>query len=109
MRTQLLEFVLREHAYRKRMLATVPPEYWIAPALESRENFLDPLQQGGVKQLGIKKPWAPPRSYGLVVKLDPGLNPEFSLHSRVGGTRHGVTSVCEREGLLYVVTFGSST
>ena len=29
-RTQLVEFVLREHTYRKRMIAEVPPAYWIA-------------------------------------------------------------------------------
>lgn len=107
MRTQLIEFILREKQYRKQMLETVPKEYWIAPALVSRENFLDPMQQGAVKQLGIKKPWAPPRSYGLVVKLDKDFQPEYSLHSRVGGLRHGVTSVVEKNGILYVVARGA--
>lgn len=107
MRTQLLEFVLREHKFRQRMLATVSPDYWIAPALQSREHFLDPLQGGGAKQLGIKKPWAPPRSYGLLAKLDRNFQPEWSLHSRVGGVRHGITSACEWNGDLYVVSRGS--
>lgn len=107
MRTQLLEFILREHQYRKRMLETVPPEYWIAPTFVSRENFMDPMQQGAVKQLGIKKPWAPPRSYGLVVKLDKNFHPQYSLHSRVGGLRHGVTSAVEMDGTLYVVSRGA--
>lgn len=107
MRTQLLEFVLREDKYRHRMLETVPAEYWIAPAMQSRENFLDPLQWGAVKQLGIKKPWAPPRSYGLLVKLSSEFEPEWSLHSRVGGQRHGITSACEWNGKLYAVSHGA--
>lgn len=107
MRTQLIEFVLREDQYRKRMLDTVAPEHWVAPSLVSQTNFLDPLQQGAVKKLGILKPWAPPRSYGLVVKLDPDFHPLFSLHSRVGGLRHGVTSAVELDGILYVVSKGA--
>jgi len=107
MRTQLIEFILREKQFRKQMLKTVPTEYWVAPALVSRENFLDPMQQGAVKQLGIKKPWAPPRSYGLVVKLDEDFQPQYSLHSRVGGLRHGVTSAVEKDGMLYVVARGA--
>ncbi len=107
MRTQLIEFILRENKYRKEMLDNVPPEYWIAPSLVSREHFLDPMQQGAVKQLGIKKPWAPPRSYGLVAKLDRDFRPQYSLHSRVGGICHGVTSALEVDGTLYVVAKGA--
>jgi hypothetical protein len=106
-RTQLIEFVLREDQYRKRMLDTIAPEHWIAPSLVSQTDFLAPLQQGAVKKLGVLKPWAPPRSYGLVVKLDSGLRPLFSLHSRVGGLRHGVTSAVEVDGVLYVVSKGA--
>ena len=32
--------------------------------------------------MGMHKPWAPSRSYGLVVRLDAGLQPLASLHSR---------------------------
>ncbi len=35
-RTQLVEFVLRENAYRRRMMAEIEPEYWIAPKLQVR-------------------------------------------------------------------------
>ncbi|MCF8467464.1 MAG: hypothetical protein K9G33_08700 [Sneathiella sp.] len=107
MRTQLIEFILREDSYRQQMLETVRPEYWVAPSLTSREHFMDPLQQGGVKQLGIKKPWAPPRSYGLAVKLDADFNPKFSVHSRAGGQCHGVTSAVEIDGTLYVASRGA--
>ena len=35
-RTQLVEFVLRETAYRRRMMHEIDPEYWIAPQAEIR-------------------------------------------------------------------------
>lgn len=97
-RNQLVEFVLREPAYRARMMAEVPPAYWIAPALTSNNSFLEPLQNGAVKQMGILKPWAPARSCGLVVRLDPQGLPVASWHSRADGRMHGVTSVAETEG-----------
>ncbi len=90
-RSQLSEFILREDAYRRRMLREVAPEYWIGPDLRSGHSFLEPLQQGGVKQLGVLKPWAPTRSYGLLVALDRNFRPERSYHSRADGRRHGVT------------------
>jgi len=92
-RSQLVEFVLREHKYRQEMVRTIPPEYWIAPAYRSGHSFEEPLQGGGVKQMGILKPWAPTRSYGLVVKLNANLQPVASFHSRSDGRRHGITSV----------------
>jgi hypothetical protein len=39
------------------------------------------------------KPWAPPRSYGLVALLDDEGEARTSLHSRAGGRHHGVASV----------------
>ena len=69
-RTQLVEFVLRENAYRRRMMAEIDPEYWIAPKLKSGQSFLEPMQGAHIKTMGVVKPWAPPRSYGLVIRLD---------------------------------------
>ncbi len=99
-RNQLVEFVLKETEYRERMVATIDPEYWIAPCLRSGKDFREQLQGGGVKQMGVLKPWAPTRSYGLVVKLDPDLAPVASLHSRANGHVHGITSLAllERAG-----------
>ena len=94
-RNRLIEFVLQEDAYRRDMLRDVPRAYWIAPALSSNESFLEPLQCGGVKTMGIHKPWSPSLSYGLVVRLDRDLRPMTSFHSRANGRRHGVTSVVE--------------
>jgi hypothetical protein len=106
-RTQLLEFVLREDAYRAEMMRTIEPRYWIAPALRSGDDFLEPLQQGSVRQMGQLKPWAPPRSYGLVVRLSPDLTPLYSVHSRVGGRHHGVTAALEFDGALLALSKGS--
>ncbi len=106
-RTQLVEFVLREDAYRKRMLAEIDPRHWIAPALASGQSFLEPLQGAGVKQMGVLKPWAPPRSYGLVLRVaDDGRIVE-SMHSQVDGRHHGITGLAEHGGALYVASKGS--
>lgn len=106
-RTQLVEFVLREPAYRKRMLAEVDPRYWIAPSLSSGHSFLEPLQGAGVKQMGVLKPWAPPRSYGLVLRIDGKGRILGSLHSQVDGRHHGITGVAEHRGRLFAASKGS--
>lgn len=106
-RTRLVEFVLREDAYRRRMLQEVDPRYWVAPALSSGTSFLEPLQGGSVKQLGIMKPWAPPRSYGLVVRLDARGLPVASFHSRADGRNHGIVAACEAGGHLYLLSRGA--
>ncbi|MEH6497414.1 MAG: hypothetical protein V7740_16845 [Pseudomonas marincola] len=106
-RTQLVEFVLRENDYRQEMMDTIEPKYWVAPALSSGSDFLEPLQGGSVKQMGVLKPWAPPRSYGLVVRLDDNFKPLFSLHSRVGGQNHGIVSTAQRGDELFALSKGA--
>ncbi|OKO84568.1 hypothetical protein [Bradyrhizobium sp. AS23.2] len=105
-RRQMVEFVLRERDYRERMLREVHSDYWMAPALSSGGSFLEPIQGGTVKHLGIRKPWAPTRSYGLLVKLDASGTPVASLHSRADGKRHGVTSCLEIGGKLAFTSKG---
>lgn len=107
-RNRLIEFVLLEHDYRSAMMREVPRQYWIAPALSSGRSFLEPLQSGGVKTMGIHKPWSPSRSYGLVVKLDADLRPVASCHSRANGRRHGVTSVIEAGGHVIAASKGGN-
>lgn len=80
LRTQLTEFVLRERAFCEEMMQTVPPELWIGPALDGRFNTREPTQIGRIKKLGIQKPWAPARSYGLVARLNAAGEPVESLH-----------------------------
>lgn len=106
-RSQLVEFVLREPAYRRRMIAEVPRPFWIAPKLRSGQSFYEPLQGGGVKHLGVLKPWAPTMSAGLCIGLDGALQPQFSLHSRADGGTHGVTDVAEYEGQVFVAARGN--
>jgi len=93
-RTHLIEFVLKEDDFRQEMIATIPPDYWIAPAYAGGSDCLEPMQIGAVKALGIQKPWAPPRSYGLLVRLDAEGEASASIHSRAGGRFHGITGAC---------------
>jgi hypothetical protein len=81
---------------------------WIAPALSSGNSFLEPLQSGGVKTMGIHKPWSPTRSYGLVVKLDSDLRPVAGFHSRANGRRHGIASVIEADGRVLAASKGGN-
>lgn len=105
-RSQLVEFVLREPAFRRRMVAEVPEPYWIAPKLRAGRSFYESLQGGGVKQLGILKPWAPTMSAGFCVRLDRDFQPRASLQSRADGATHGVTSAIEHDGALWAAARG---
>lgn len=105
-RTQLVEFVLREPAYANRMMRDVPKPYWIAPKLRAGRSFYEPLQGGGVKHLGLLKPWAPTMSAGLCVGLDSAFQPRCSLHSRADGSTHGVTAVVEHGGQVFAAARG---
>jgi len=93
LRTQLTEFVLREREFCEAMMKTVEPDLWIGPALDGRFNYREPTQIGRIKKLGIQKPWAPARSYGLIARLRSDGEPAESLHSRVDGRIHGVTGL----------------
>ena len=107
-RNRLIEFVLLEHDYRAAMMRETERPHWIAPALASGASFLEPLQSGGVKTMGIHKPWSPSRSYGLVVRLDAALQPVASFHSRANGRRHGITSVIEAGGQVLAASQGGN-
>jgi hypothetical protein len=105
-RNRLIEFVLLEDNYRHDMMRSVERQHWIAPALSSGRSFLEPLQCGSIKTMGIHKPWAPSRSYGLVARLDARLRPVASFHSRANSTRHGATSVVETGAGVFVASKG---
>jgi hypothetical protein len=108
MRTELIELVLREPQFRREMMRSVDPDLWIRPALHATGSYLEPLQGGGIKKLGIRKPWAPPRAYGLVVRLDGNCEPMFSLHSRVDGRNHGVMAAREIGDRLVIAVKGNN-
>jgi hypothetical protein len=105
-RSQLVEFVLSEDRYRRRMIGEIEADHWVAPCLRAGRSPLEPTQQGGVRQLGVLKPWSPNRSYGLVARLDSAYRPTMSLHSRANGRRHGVTSCLWSGGRLYFCAKG---
>jgi hypothetical protein len=106
-RTHLVEFVLKEDDFRYEMMRTIPSPYWIAPVISSTRDCLEPLQLGGLRALGIEKPWAPPRSYGLLARLDAEGDVVETLHSRVGGKNHGITDAIEATQGLVIVSKGS--
>jgi len=85
----------------------IPQAFWIAPTLAATGHLLEPMQSGAVKALGIHKPWAPPRSYGLVARIDSDGEAQQSLQSRVGGAYHGITAACETAQGLVIVSKGS--
>jgi hypothetical protein len=105
-RSQLIEFVLREKDYRTQMMADIPEGLWVAPSISPTRTFLEPLQGGALKQLGILKPWAPTRSYGLLVRLYASFEARDSMHSRADGRRHGMTSCVEVGGKLVATSKG---
>jgi Strictosidine synthase len=107
-RNRLIEFVLQENDYRNAMLKEIDSRYWIAPSLSASRSFLEPLQSGGVKTMGIHKPWSPSRSYGLVAVLDEHFQPVTSYHSRANGIRHGITSAIEHRGKIIVTSRGGN-
>lgn len=106
-RTHLIEFLLKEDEFRNEMLTTVAPEHWIGPALASGHDCLEPMQIGSIKALGIQKPWAPPRSYGLYTHVDDDGEIVESLHSRAGGLYHGVTAACDTPQGTVIVAKGA--
>ena len=107
-RNQLIELVLREHDYRTRMMQQVDPDHWIAPSLSPSADFNEPMQGGAIRTHGIIKPWAPTRSYGLLVRLDANFQPIASYHSRADGKFHGVTSALQLGDRVLVASRGGN-
>lgn len=105
-RNQLVEFILREDTFRNRMLTEVPEPFWMAPSLASGQHFREPMQGSQLKQMGVLKPYATTRSYGLVVACNARMQPYASYHSRADGTAHGVVSACELGDDLVVASRG---
>lgn len=108
-RYQLIELTLRERAYHERMMREIAPQHWIAPSLSPAVHFKEPMQGGAIRTHGIIKPWAPTRSYGLLVRLDARFQPIASYHSRADGRFHGATSAVQVEGRVWVTSrFGNA-
>ncbi|MCB1418607.1 MAG: hypothetical protein KDJ74_06255, partial [Notoacmeibacter sp.] len=60
-----------------------------------------------IKQMGVLKPWAPPRSYGLVIRLAADGRITSALHSRVDGRNHGIVAAAEAGGELFCLSAGA--
>lgn len=105
---RLVEFVLQEPQYRADMMREIDSRYWIAPTLSPPDSFLEPLQNGSVRSMGVHKPWSPTRSYGLVAALDSKLQPVTSYHSRANGRFHGVTSAIATGGAILATSKGGN-
>lgn len=105
-RTQLVELILGEKRFREDMMRSLEPALWIRPALVATGSHLEPLQMGGMKTLGQHKPWAPPRAYGLVARIDAEGRVIDSIHSRNGGLYHGIVTACEHDSHLFVLSAG---
>ena len=105
---RLVEFVLQEPHYRADMMREIDSRFWIAPALTPATSFLEPLQNGGVRSMGVHKPWSPTRSYGLVALLDREFQPVTSYHSRANGRFHGITSALLHDGEIHATSKGGN-
>ena len=104
-RSQLVEFVLRETAYRRRMMAEIDPDYWIAPKLRSGQSFLEPLQGG------TSRPWASSsrgRRHVLRPRDPARRGRRAALRAAQPGRRrnHGVVAAVEIDGALFAIAKG---
>ncbi|MCA1847311.1 MAG: hypothetical protein LC792_29830, partial [Actinobacteria bacterium] len=106
LRNRATELVLSEPAMAEDMINSVDEEQWLVPSLRRENIYLDPLQMGQLRVLGVLKPWAPPRSYGLVFLFDSDGRVVESHHSRADGKRHGMTGLGEAGGRVVVAGKG---
>lgn len=106
-RRQLFEMILNEDDYRQDMMANLDPEDWVAPDLSVSTAPDQPIMQGIVRQMGVIKPWAPSRSYGLLALCDADFKVVKTWHSRADGVMHGISSACEFNGEYYATSKGN--
>jgi len=103
-RNRLSELLLKERDFVDEMMRTITPDEWMVPLLRNENPYTSALQLGQLRVLGVLKPWAPARSYGLVGVLDHSGRITSSYHSRVEGSQHGVTAAASTdEGILVAV------
>lgn len=106
LRNRMTELILSDGAVRDGMASSMPRETWLVPVPVSVGSVRDPLQFGQQRVMGVSKPWAPPRSYGLVIEVDSSGRVTQSWHSRHGGRRHGISGVAPAGERIVVVARG---
>ena len=100
-RNRLSELLLEERDFVDQMVSTISPDEWMVPRLRNDNPYTSALQLGQLRVLGVLKPWAPARSYGLLGVLESSGRFAAGYHSRVDGHQHGVTSaVPVADGIL---------
>ena len=92
-RNRFTEMIMTEPEFLADMMETIEPREWLVPRLRSERPHADALQMGQLRVLGVIKPWAPPRSYGLVAHLATSGRFDYSAHSRADGNAHGITDL----------------
>ena len=106
-RNRATELILDEPGLCQDLISEVAEGEWPVPRLRQENLYREPMQLGQLRVLGVLKPWAPARSYGLVFLLGRDGRVQRSFHSRVGGTRHGVTGIVEDGDRLIVAARGA--
>ncbi len=108
LRTHLIEFVLREDDFRDEMMRTIAPRILDrAGAGDHAATASSRCRAARIKALGIQKPWAPPRSYGLLARhrrrrrrrrepAQPGRRP-LPRHHRCLETAQGLVDRLQRQ------------
>jgi len=97
-RNRLSEMILGDDEVKRDMIASLTPDTWLVPVLQTPHPVRDPLQLGQLRVHGNAKPWAPARSYGLAIEFTMEGRILQSWHSRYGGRRHGITGVGVGDG-----------
>lgn len=107
-RNRLTELLLDEPKLLRQLERDVDARDWPLPRLRPENIYRDPMQLGQLRVLGVVKPWAPPRSYGLVLHVDGQGLITHSHHSRIAGDCHGVTGIAvTTDGSLVLVARGA--
>ena len=109
LRNRLSELLLEERDFVSEMVSTIDQDEWMVPQLRNDNPYTSALQLGQLRVLGVLKPWAPARSYGLLAAVDRDGRFAASLHSMVDGAQHGVTRVISRNDNLIIAVRGSRT
>jgi hypothetical protein len=106
-RNRVSELFLDEPGFCSEMQAEIAPAEWPIPQLRSDNPYTSPMQTGQLRVLGVVKPWAPPRSYGLAFHFDQSGMISKSYHSRTDGHCHGVTGIAEHQGAVIAAVQGA--